>query len=450
MPDQATIPTSPPPTAETASHARRLVTPSSSRPGSATDVQSGVGWNAARHSAASFATAFASALQDDGNAPTPPSGDKPAVALVGPEEPLDQPINAMAAAQSGKRAGDPTSNPFAAPARPDAPTSAVITLLRDARPARPKTSPLPAASETLDPPALATTEALVALPTLPPHHLSKQASSDGITAPSSNETTPPAAKAELVLHDPDVAPPTIGVAQTKPGEHQPKPFIADPPLFTPGISSINPVPLNDALNVPAAPNVGIGIPAPATRPQAPEKNINAGSPADQVMPAIIRLSSADGGRRISLQLTPTDLGLVDIRIDQPKDGPVIVTLTVQHPRTLELLQRDFAQLSQTLDRAGLSGEGRQVSLSLVVTHIPAAPPDPGSPPGQQAATGMQDQGSGSGNSPYANPNSDMGQRSRHRGDPDFTVNGPQADRAVQPSVFIAYQADHRAGLNITA
>jgi flagellar hook-length control protein FliK len=431
-------------------HPRRSATPSSPRPGSAAEAQSSVGGHAARQSVASFATAFASALQDDAKEATLQSGDKPAVAIVQSEEALNQPIDALALAQSGKRTGNFTLIPCAKPATPDAPTAAVSTLLRQTRPARPKTLPLPASFETFDSPALGTLEALVASSPLPPHHLTKQASPDVITAPSSNESMGLGVKAGLALADSAIAPSATGVSEAKPCEQQSRPFMTDQPIATPGITSIETTPLTDALNVQPIPNVGVGAPVTAARPQAPERIINAGTPADQVAPAVIRLSNVDGARHISLQLTPTDLGLVEIRIDQPKDGPATITLTVQHPRTLDLLQRDLEQLSQTLDRAGLSNQGRQVSLHLVSTHVPIAPADPVSPPSQQAAAGVQDQSFGQGSGPYANPKPDMGQQSRSRGTPDFTVDGPQPDVAVQASAFTTYQANYRAGLNITA
>lgn len=130
------------------------------------------------------------------------------------------------------------------------------------------------------------------------------------------------------------------------------------------------------------------------------------SPADQIAPVFLRIKSGEGSRQISLQLTPEALGRVDILIDQPHDGPVVVTVTTSHQHTLDLLKTDQAQLSQALDRSGLSPQLRVIVFHLATPSVHINVPLVGE---QQTYAGLTpsmsgaqaqsqfDQGAGSGN-----------------------------------------------------
>lgn len=448
MPEQATIQTNPP---AAASPLRGWVAPSAERPRAAAEAQTGKRGHMARPLALGFAAVFASALQDNAKEPTPLSGDKPVVANTARGGAMDQPVNAIALALSGNIDGAPLLKTTAEPATPNGPLSAGPTAPREDRLKHPKQAPSQAALELSDAPAQGTVAAPITSLPMPPRQLTKQASPDFTATETLNDRTPVAAKAGQVPHEPPMAPSATGIRAGDSSDHLAKPSTLSQPVPMPSLETSDQIPQPLALSVPPGPNFSVGAPVPAARLQAPEPvSTTTTSPADEVAPAVIRLSSADGARHISLQLTPTDLGLVDIRIEQPKDGPVTITLTVQHPRTLDLLQRDLEQLSQTLDRAGLSTEGRQISLHLAPTHTPPAPTDPVAPASQPAAGGMQDQGSGQGTGPHANPDADTGRHSRSRGGPDFAMEGPQPEIALPPWAFVANKTEHRAGLNITA
>lgn len=88
------------------------------------------------------------------------------------------------------------------------------------------------------------------------------------------------------------------------------------------------------------------------------------SPTEQIAPVLMRINSVDGSRQISLQLTPDTLGRVDILIDQNTDGPTVVTITVNHQHTMDLLKADQTQLSQALDRSGLPAAQRVIIFHL--------------------------------------------------------------------------------------
>ena len=75
----------------------------------------------------------------------------------------------------------------------------------------------------------------------------------------------------------------------------------------------------------------------------------------------------------TIQITPVELGRVDIRIERPADGPATIQLVAERPETLSRLIHDQSQLQQALDQAGVPQAGRVLDFSLA----PPPPPDPG-------------------------------------------------------------------------
>ncbi|MDE2581959.1 MAG: flagellar hook-length control protein FliK [Rhodospirillales bacterium] len=71
-----------------------------------------------------------------------------------------------------------------------------------------------------------------------------------------------------------------------------------------------------------------------------------------------------GTHRLSLLLTPADLGQVQITLQRAADGPTLVQVTAQQPQTLNLLVRDQAHLHRALDQAGVPASGRNLSFQL--------------------------------------------------------------------------------------
>lgn len=75
---------------------------------------------------------------------------------------------------------------------------------------------------------------------------------------------------------------------------------------------------------------------------------------------------------MTLRLEPAELGVVQIRIDRPQDGPAQVQITVQRPETLTLLLRDQPQLQRALDQAGVPADGRGVTLHIAAPESAAS------------------------------------------------------------------------------
>ncbi len=106
--------------------------------------------------------------------------------------------------------------------------------------------------------------------------------------------------------------------------------------------------------------------APAAAPAASPPQTAAPSPATaQITPVLAALHVPQGNARdITIQLQPSELGGVQVRIAHGLDGTATVTLQAERPDTLHALQLDASHLHQALDRAGLPSEGRSVNFQL--------------------------------------------------------------------------------------
>jgi hypothetical protein len=98
-------------------------------------------------------------------------------------------------------------------------------------------------------------------------------------------------------------------------------------------------------------------PAPETRQSLP-------SPAaEQVKVKLVK--AAEGGLdKIKIQLNPSELGKVEIRLEFGSDGGVRGIVTVEKPETLHLLQRDARQLEQSLQDAGFKTDGEGLEFQM--------------------------------------------------------------------------------------
>jgi hypothetical protein len=77
----------------------------------------------------------------------------------------------------------------------------------------------------------------------------------------------------------------------------------------------------------------------------------------------------DGAQRLTVRLTPPDLGHVQIRIERPPEAAARVEITVEKPETLTLLLRDQPQLQRALDQAGVPAEGRSVTFHVATPEV---------------------------------------------------------------------------------
>ncbi|WP_374652614.1 flagellar hook-length control protein FliK [Dongia sp.] len=87
-------------------------------------------------------------------------------------------------------------------------------------------------------------------------------------------------------------------------------------------------------------------------------------PAHEQVALTIQRSVRDGGGSITLQLSPTELGRIHLKLDIDEDKNVQASVTVERPATLELLQRDMKTLERALQEAGLKAGPGDLSFSL--------------------------------------------------------------------------------------
>ena len=202
-----------------------------------------------------------------------------------------------------------------------------------------------------------------------------------------------------------IQPPPIQAAPTQPGvtassspsraaKTASEPGSATSPVASSGPSSPLPQSPTDvaASNTPSfativattsiAPAMTSASSAPAAAPGSVQRTALPSSPASQVAQAIIEpvkvvmsnpAQAAAASHVTTIQITPVELGRVDIRIERPADGPATIQLVAERPETLSRLIHDQSQLQQALDQAGVPQAGRVLDFSLA----PPPPPDSG-------------------------------------------------------------------------
>jgi Flagellar hook-length control protein FliK len=73
---------------------------------------------------------------------------------------------------------------------------------------------------------------------------------------------------------------------------------------------------------------------------------------------------ADKATQISVQLTPAELGRVEVRLSIQRDGQTHAVIVVDRPETLALMQKDAGHLERALQQAGLNANSENMSFNL--------------------------------------------------------------------------------------
>jgi flagellar hook-length control protein FliK len=87
-------------------------------------------------------------------------------------------------------------------------------------------------------------------------------------------------------------------------------------------------------------------------------------PAHEQVAVHIQRAVREGTGRLSVQLSPAELGRIHVKLEIDEDKRTTATVTVERPSTLELLQRDIKGLERALHNAGLSLDSGDLSFSL--------------------------------------------------------------------------------------
>ena len=78
----------------------------------------------------------------------------------------------------------------------------------------------------------------------------------------------------------------------------------------------------------------------------------------------IQRAARDGGGSITMQLSPTELGRIRVKLDIDDEKNVRANVSVERPATLDLLQRDIKALERALQDAGLKMDQGDLSFNL--------------------------------------------------------------------------------------
>ncbi len=87
-------------------------------------------------------------------------------------------------------------------------------------------------------------------------------------------------------------------------------------------------------------------------------------PAHEQVAVHIQRAVRDGTGKFSIQLSPAELGRIQVKLEIDEDKRVTAAVSVERPSTLELLQRDVKGLERALHDAGLTMDGGDLSFSL--------------------------------------------------------------------------------------
>jgi hypothetical protein len=99
---------------------------------------------------------------------------------------------------------------------------------------------------------------------------------------------------------------------------------------------------------------------------APQRHSSeaASPPALDTLGVTIAAKSADGVKHFNIRLDPPELGRVEVLLSLDDSGKAQASLVVDKPQTLELLQRDAANLTRSLNDAGVSLSNNGLNFSL--------------------------------------------------------------------------------------
>ena len=78
----------------------------------------------------------------------------------------------------------------------------------------------------------------------------------------------------------------------------------------------------------------------------------------------LKTAAQNGDSTVRIQLKPTDLGQVDVKLEIARDGQVRALVMAERPETLDALQRDSRQLERALQDAGLKTDSNSLEFDL--------------------------------------------------------------------------------------
>lgn len=130
--------------------------------------------------------------------------------------------------------------------------------------------------------------------------------------------------------------------------------------------------------------------ASADRTAAAQDRQTLPTPATEQVKVKLIKAALGGLDKIKIQLNPSELGKVEIRLEIGSDGAIRGTVIADKPETMELLQRDAKQLERALQDAGLKTGGDSLDFQM-----------------RGGGTNERQQQAGSGNGPLSQDGGDL-------------------------------------------
>jgi hypothetical protein len=97
---------------------------------------------------------------------------------------------------------------------------------------------------------------------------------------------------------------------------------------------------------------------------APAHGGPAPSVATQILPSVVAMAQGHGaGSRLSVSITPDELGHVSITVDRASDGTTAIHVAAERLTTLDMLRKDQTDLVRALDQAGIGQDSHSLSFS---------------------------------------------------------------------------------------
>ena len=133
------------------------------------------------------------------------------------------------------------------------------------------------------------------------------------------------------------------------------------------------------------------------------------------------LSGLGAPERLTLRLTPQELGSVTFELRPGVDGGRQIHVLIDRPETLALFEQDRQHLETALQRAGLAAEVTQITYALARDTVPVTPPGDAAR-GEFLAGGQANAGqSGNGQSNTGQSGAGAASYRRADGEPDLVV-----------------------------
>jgi len=141
---------------------------------------------------------------------------------------------------------------------------------------------------------------------------------------------------------------------------------AEAPEAAKATDSTTPTSTHPAITAMEAPRAATSVDAPQATAHLRPSRGSAGLPmgVQEQVAVHIHKNVSDGNDQFTINLRPTELGRIDIRLEIGQDGRVNAQVAVEKAQTLELLQRDSRNLERALQDAGLKADSNSLNFSL--------------------------------------------------------------------------------------